>query len=143
MSKPKSPPICIADGTLHWCEQGTLFVGHRSERILFRGVRARLGGTLPNTAFQFNGCIRIGRQWQKSFTVALFAHEYGHFLQQQQLGLWRYTWLALKSVLSVVLSTLLRRHNHFTRSFERNATYRGQQYRRMGEKVSGEAPMLT
>lgn len=137
MVKYSSSPIRIADGMLYADEQGTLFVGNHGERVLFRGVRVRLGGTLPNTAFQLNGCIRIGRKWQSTFTSTLLAHEYGHFLQQRQLGAWRYAWLALKSMLSVVYSTLLRRHNHFTRSFERNATYRGQRYI-LEEKSGGE-----
>lgn len=124
----KNAPIALRDGVLHPHAEGTLFVGRDGRTILFQGVRAKLGGTLPNSSFQYGGCIRIGRGWQPTYTLWHFAHEYGHWLQRRELGFWRFQWLALRSFLSAAWELLRHSHRHFDRRYERDATTRGMRY---------------
>ena len=98
-------------------------------RILFDGARFVVGFALPDTAWQFSGRIMISRSWLRSgFTVRHFAHEYGHYLQQRDIGLLRYTAEALKSAFSLITNP----RRHYARAFEEDATKRGESFAGVG-----------
>ena len=122
--------LSIKGGTLQRTKEGTRYEGTDGSYILFRGVRCHVSKWLarPLTAYQFYGHIVIGRRWARSsFDVQLLAHEYGHYLQQRELGLWKYLWrIALPSVFSVLRNA----RQHFTKDFERDASRRGRDYLR-------------
>ena len=121
-------PQAISGGTLIATPDGTHYAGTDGTQLLLRGVQCHVSRwcVLPRTAYQLCGHIFISRRWARTtFDLTLLTHEYGHFLQQRELGLWRYLWrVALRSTFSV----LRNRGQHFAQPYERDATRRGRQY---------------
>jgi len=118
----------ICGGGLLNTREGTLFLGYDGSRRLFRGVRVHLSRFLPFTpaAFQLCGHIFVNRRWaRKSFGVRVFAHEYGHYLQQKQMGFLRYFFrVAVPSAWSVLRNP----RRHALKWFEQQATEWGRAY---------------
>ncbi len=118
--------IPIAGGVLYNVHEGCLFIAHSGKRCLFAGVRCSLRGVLRDAAYQAGGVIRVSPRWvrddERPFNIHDFAHEYGHFLQQQDMGSWRYyTRVAIDSLLHPG-------SGHYDRHYEADATLRGEQY---------------
>ena len=120
--------IRICGGYLENTSRGTRYVGTDGRCVCFVGVRVRRGGWFvpSRVAFQFCGRIYVGRKWAgEDFSVLMIAHEYGHFLQQRELGFWRYLWrVAYPSVLSVLRDP----YGHLHHPVEEDATRRGLRY---------------
>ena len=117
----------IADGQLVNLADGCRYLGPRGEQWFFAGVRYAVGGAVVrDTAFQANGVVRISKGWlgdaHRPFALRDFAHEYGHYLQQRDLGWWGYyTRVALDSVTHMG-------PDHYDRPYEQDATLRGAAY---------------
>ena len=121
-------PIHIHGGTLYRTVTGTCYKGADGSHILFRGVRCHVSRWLvrPLTAYQFCGHIVIGWRWAKrDFNLRFLAHEYGHYLQQREMGTWRFL---LRVALPSVWSVLRDSNRHFHQDFERDATQKGKEY---------------
>lgn len=104
---------------------GVLYKGDDGASCLFKGVSLSLGRVVDRSAYQWNGTIHVSPGWIASgFTVNDFAHEYGHFLQQNQSGVIGYCRIALSSMYSLATNP----RNHSSRSFEREATELGRAY---------------
>ena len=120
--------VRITGGKLERDRDATIFIGDDGRQIRFEHIHFRVGAWfIPRrVAFQWCGCIYIGRVWAASgFTLNMFAHEYGHYLQQHEMGCWRYIWrVALPSVWSVLSNP----HGHLWHPVEEDATRRGMRY---------------
>jgi hypothetical protein len=116
----------ISGGRLINAADGVCFVGDDGRVSFFRGVSFSTRGVVRNAAYQLCGCIHISAAWAASgFNLRNFAHEYGHYIQQRRLGLWRYIWkIALPSVYSVFSDA----RRHAGRAFEQEATALGSEY---------------
>ncbi len=118
----------IKEGTLQNMPNGVLFRSTNGRNCLFEDVRFRVGAWwIPRfTAYQFCNVVHISRTWaMQKINLALFAHEYGHLLQQKELGFWKYLWyVAVPSVWSIIRHP--REHDRI--SIEKDATQRGMEY---------------
>lgn len=48
-------------------------------------------GTAPDgSAYQLNGVIRVGENPAEIFDISLMIHEYGHYIQQEEMGTMTY-----------------------------------------------------
>ena len=126
----------FTDGTMTQQAEGALFVSNRGVRVCFHGIRVHVGNFfIPrNTAFQFMGHVFISRHWlSEGFSMEYFSHEYGHYLQQRRLGLFRYIFgIALPSVWSMFTNPVM----HPAKRFERHATILGRRYARDNSESS-------
>ena len=86
--------LSISGGVLENVEGGVLFTGNDGSTCLFEGATFVAGGSLPGSAYQMSGTIHISYDWLNDkkypFNVNNFAHEFGHYLQQQEMGLGSY-----------------------------------------------------
>ena len=116
--------LCISGGTLIETPEGVDFVSDSGEITHFAGANFSTSWVFGNTAYQLNGTIHIGKKWLKNgFNIYNFAHEYGHYLQQQDPN-YNYTLTILKSLYSVLTDP----KNHANKPFEKDATRRGYEY---------------
>lgn len=121
--------LSISGGVLKNVEGGVLFTGSDGSTCLFEHVSWSTDYVLPGKAYQLNGTIHISESWlndeEYPFTVKRFAHEFGHYLQQQEYGTSSYLWnVAVRSVYSVATDPA----NHYSEPFEQDATNRGEDY---------------
>lgn len=76
--------IKIKGGFLQEINGGVQYTGDDGSTCFFSGVS--LSTTSPSgTAYQYGGTIHIDEKW-RSFDVNDFAHEYGHYIQEQEMG---------------------------------------------------------
>lgn len=116
----------IQGGYLIPKETHVLFPSDKGEEIIFQGIRVSTSRVVKNAAYQLNGVIYISKNWiKKGFSVQDFAHEYGHYLQQKELGLFKYL---VKIAFPSMFSLAAKPKKHFQRPFERDATNKGNEY---------------
>lgn len=121
--------IRISGGYLESVDGGTYFYGDNGSTVFFKGVDFSIDSKLiaDYSAYQFNGTIHVEEKWAyNGFDIYVFAHEYGHYLQQEEMGFWNYlTDVAIPSMYSA-------QHNdpytHSQQPFEKDATKRGEEY---------------
>ncbi len=114
----------IEGGTLMDTPEGVDFISDSGEITHFIGVDLSTSWVTSNAAYQLNGTIHIGKKWLKNgFDLYDFAHEYGHYLQQQDPN-HNYTLTIIKSVYSLLTNP----KNHENQPFEKDATRRGNEY---------------
>ncbi|MDR1153628.1 MAG: hypothetical protein LBL04_02870 [Bacteroidales bacterium] len=121
----------VANGTFvnYYHEDGNYSVYYPSDggsSVVFDGVHVN-GNTLPfqgqDTACQLNGQIRVGSEYASYFTLEDTVHEYGHYLQQQEMGTYKYIKdVGLNSIQTVYES------DHSSQWYEQDATQRGNDY---------------
>lgn len=66
--------------------------------------------------------------YQASWTDNLFVHEYGHYIQTQQMGFWYFPIVALPSITSAAFTSELSGMEHSDRWFEVDASNKGAKY---------------
>ena len=114
----------ISGGTLIDTAEGVDFISDTGEITHFKGVDFSTSWVFDDTAYQLNGTIHISKEWLKGgFDIYKFAHEYGHYLQQQDPN-HNYTLTVIKSVYSLLTNP----RNHENQPFEKDATRRGNEY---------------
>lgn len=124
----------ISGGTLIDTAEGVDFISDTGEITHFKGVDFSTSWVFDDTAYQLNGTIHISKEWLKDgFNIYNFAHEYGHYLQQQDPN-YNYTATMLKSMYSVLTNP----GNHANQSFEKDATRRGEEYLRDNAGKAGK-----
>ena len=80
---------------------------------------------MNGTAYQLNGMIHVSSSWANDgFNVYDFAHEYGYYLQQEEMGSLKYYMMAMASVYSVYSNP----GNHLQQPFEMEASRLGLEY---------------
>jgi hypothetical protein len=90
---------------------------------VFEGVNISTSAINSNP-FQWNGTIHLPNP--SDFDINTVIHEYGHYIQQQDKGILSYLFtVAIPSMLSVIVDDP---QEHMERSFEQNATLRGENY---------------
>lgn len=120
--------INISGGTLKNTNGGVLYTGNDGSSCFFTGVSASVVGWIPDgTACQWSGTIYIETGWAaSSFNVNDFAHEYGHYLQQQEMGTGSYIWsVGISSVWDMIKNGGC---GHSDLPYEKDATERGMAY---------------
>jgi hypothetical protein len=91
--------------------------------LYLSGVQMSTNMVTSGAAYQFNGTIHINPdvKWSASDII----HEYGHYIQQQEMGTWGYmTDVAIPSLWSAARDP----ENHDTKWFEKDATEKGNDY---------------
>ena len=131
--------VNISNGTLENMQNGVQYVGTDGTTCFFEGVNFVIGGTLENTAYQFNGTIHIDESWLKNgFNVDNFAHEYGHHLQQQEMGtLYYFAYVAIPSVWNEWAEG---GSGHSSMPYEKDADKRGSDYYNKNKHVLKSDP---
>ena len=106
---------------------GTVFFGENGFMTFYRDVTFSTKNVVDGAAYQLNGVIHISQSWANNgFSNDDFAHEYGHFLQQQEMGTLAYLrYVAIPSMESVWTDP----DNHASEPFEIDATERGMEYK--------------
>lgn len=106
---------------------GVMYYGDNGATCFFSGVRMTTKLVLNGYAYQFNGTIHVSASWASNgFNVYDFAHEYGHYLQQESMGDAEYYKIAIQSGYSVITKP----EEHPNQPFEVQATDLGNQYLR-------------
>lgn len=132
-------PLKIKGGTLVEKNGGVQYTGDDETTCFFSGVS--LGNlALSGTAYQYNGTINIDEGWANGkdgvqFDINNFIHEYGHFLQEQEMGHFEYSFrVAIPSGTDIGLRNIYNlfgykhSYSHMDLPFEKNATERGEEY---------------
>lgn len=105
-----------------------VYVGNGGQQVVFDGVN--VDGCVvcnPSAAYQFGGTINVGSNWGSDFSFSALTHEYGHYLQQEEMGTWDYiNNVAIPSMNSVNDS------NHSSQGYEQDATDLGNSYVNQG-----------
>lgn len=123
----KNGSLRIREGYLISKTDHVIFRSDEGWEIIFQGVRISTSMVVKNAAYQLNSVIHISKNWiKRGFSIQDFTHEYGHYLQQQEMGLFKY--LRKVAFLSV-FSLITRPETHYHRPFERDATNKGNEYR--------------
>lgn len=118
-------PYRINGGTIQNTDIGVVWMGDDGRSCTFYGVSFDIGGLCyANAAYQLSGTIHIGSEWaENGFGVYDFAHEFGHYLQQEEYGFLGYvTDVIIPSVTSASSP------NHSEIPCEKDATKRGKDY---------------
>lgn len=104
---------------------GVMYYGNNGATCFFRGVRMTTQLVFKGYAYQYNGTIHVSSYWvANGFNIYDFAHEYGHYLQQESMGNAEYYKLAIQSGYSVIANP----DKHQNQPFEVQATELGNQY---------------
>lgn len=121
------PHIAINGGTLIRKMNGTLYIGDNGASCFFPEIKVKVSNFVcKGTAYQWLGVIYIAKGWSdKEFNIHHFIHEYGHFLQQREFGVFSFLLkIAIKSVFSLCFFP----KRHTQRQYEKDATYRGRTF---------------
>lgn len=125
-------PFKIKGGTLTEVNGGVQYVGDDGKTCFFEDCS--LSSASPTgTAYQWGGTIHIDEKWT-TFDINDFAHEYGHRLQEQEMGTFLYTfYVGARSALDVAWGDFLdwlgvSHKDHSERSYEKDASKRGEEY---------------
>lgn len=124
--------VAIRGGRLVTTPVGVVYEGDDGTQCLFAGVRLSVGRwcVKHGAAFQWGGTVYVSRWWVNDervpFDVHHFAHEYGHYLQQREMGWWRYLRkVAYPSVKDLLFGPA---QQHYKLPCEHDATQRGKAY---------------
>jgi len=116
----------ITGGFLEAGMGGTTFHGKNGMKVFFPGIRFSTNMVAPHAAYQLGGVIYISVSWaRRGFDLKAFAHEYGHFLQQQEWGILYYLF---KVAIPSVFSAWFFPATHYLKSYEQDATFRGNRW---------------
>ena len=120
----------IAGGFLQETGNGTWYYGEDGKQIFFEGIGISTAEPIASgTAFQVGGVISISQDWlndtRHPFTIKDFAHEYGHYLQELEMGSGSY-WkdVAIPSGYNLLTDP----GSHDDMPYEQDATKRGNDY---------------
>lgn len=118
--------VQISGGYLEEKDGGTYFYGNNGGSVFFSGISISTSLVADNAAYQMSGTIHVSESWANNgFSVYDFAHEYGHYLQQVDMGTYKYiTDVAIPSVYSASQDP----SNHSSKPYEQQATNLGNQY---------------
>lgn len=117
----------ISGGYLIEMSGGTVFFGENGFMTFYRDVTFSTKNVVDGAAYQLNGVIHISDSWvNNGFSNDDFAHEYDHFLQQQEMGTAAYL---ATVVIPSVWSAWTDPENHANEPFEIDATERGMEYK--------------
>lgn len=123
--------LTISGGTLTNLNGNVVFHGNDGKQCTFFGVHWH-NYALRDTAWQEYGQIGISKSWaDTTFTVYNFAHEFGHFLQQQGMSAWAYQYYAALSALN---EAVYGGKGHSDMPFEQEADAIGYAFLRMNLK---------
>ena len=101
--------------------------------IIFDGVTCS-NGDLGGCAYQFNGIVEVGPNPETDFDIGTMIHEYGHFLQQEEMGTVAYlAYAGSGSAYGYTFSGV----DYYDIPSEKNASERGQEY--MDQYYSGSS----
>ncbi|MGE9312244.1 hypothetical protein ACLOAU_11375 [Niabella sp. CJ426] len=117
----------IQGGTLYADLNGTTYIGDDGAVCYFQGVSFTTDcATGGKAAYQLDGIIHVTDDWANDgFDIYKFSHEYGHYLQQQQMGdAAYYAYVVGPSVWSAATDP----SNHPNQWFEDAATVNGDIY---------------
>ena len=115
----------IVGGRLEDTTEGVVFHSDSGFSVTFNGVDIATSYVTSGAAYQLNGTIHIDEGWLNSgFGISDFVHEYGHYLQQQEMSTSGYYVEAATSVWSAWTDP----ENHMDRPFEKEATQKGEEY---------------
>lgn len=123
----QSNAIIISGGELVQMGNDVIYYGNNGAHVTFRGVKYEINKHLiaPNTAYQLNGTIHISQSWlDNGFNIYNFAHEYGHYIQEEDMGKLEYYYYALQSMYSLLTDP----DNHGNTPFEKQAEELGYNY---------------
>lgn len=124
--------IAIKDGCVvcykypHNVNSQTIFKPNNGDdSIVLFGVCCDYGNML-GYPYQLNG-IKVGKSPSTSFTVGMLIHEFGHHLQQQELGTFRFM---LYAGIGSAIANIYQRFggDYYSIYSERDASFRGQAY---------------
>lgn len=119
--------IVIYGGVLHNGNGGVTFIGNDGTTCFFEGVTARTPAIIADgTAYQFGGNINMSKKGlSTNFGIEDFAHEYGHYLQQKEMGVIDYTFqVAIPSAWNLLHDP----QTHDQQPYEQGATTKGMEY---------------
>ncbi len=131
------PELKINGGVLRSVTQdgmhGVMYYGNNGTTCFFSGVKMS-STPIDGSAFQMHGIIFVSPGWvSRGFDVYDFAHEYGHYIQQQVLPTLAYYAIAGMSVYSYVTNTP---EEHMNKPWEVQATTLGNEYLRAHMKYN-------
>lgn len=119
----------ISGGSLENVEGGVLFTGSDGSTCLFEGVSWTSNCVFSGTAYQAMGYIHISNDWVNAayhpFDINDFAHEFGHYLQEQEYGLAYYLGIAAPSAAEIYF---FNGQYHDLLPGEQDADKRGEEY---------------
>lgn len=124
--------IKINGGLLQEVNGGVQYTGEDGASCFFSGVSLSTKAS-SGTAYQYGGTIHIDEKWT-SFDINDFAHEYGHYIQEQEMGTFTYTFsVAIPSAFDVMWGNYLdwlgiSHTDHSNRSYEKDASDKGNDY---------------
>lgn len=116
----------IRGGRLEDTTEGVVFHSDSGFSVTFDGVDISTPWWIKDgTAAQKGGTIYIDDGWlNSSFGISDFIHEYGHYLQEQEMSRTEYLKEAAESMWSVLIDP----ENHDNQPFEQEATRKGMEY---------------
>jgi hypothetical protein len=115
----------IEGGRLVETSDGVTYYSYGGDCIFFKGVKIS-NSSLSSHPYQLNGTIYLPGSGYKFDDIL---HEYGHYIQQQEMGGLRYFFeVAIPSVGSAIYDDITRKNLHLTRSFEVEASGKGDYY---------------
>lgn len=124
--KKQCKVLPITGGLLAAGRRGTTFHGENGLQVFFPGIRFSTNLVVPHAAYQLGGVIHISVTWAgRGFDLNAFAHEYGHFLQQQEWGILYYLF---KVAIPSVYSAWFFPATHHLNWYEQDATLRGNRW---------------
>jgi hypothetical protein len=113
----------LSDGVVISNSYGSTIYYENGNCLYLDGVQISTSLVAPDTGYQWNGVIHISQP--EGWSVNLLLHEYGHYIQQQEMGRWDYFWgVAAPSVWSLLTNP----DNHNSKWFEIDATKKGKEY---------------
>lgn len=103
-------------------------VGKVDDVTYLDGMAALSGATHGNSAMTIGHYSLGPENYQASWTDNLFVHEYGHYIQSQQMGFWFFPIVALPSIASAAFTSYWSGMKHRDRWFEVDASNKGAKY---------------
>lgn len=128
VASSKLSELHISGGVLKQVSDGVYYYGDNGSSCFFKGAKITTS-LATGGAYQLNGWIHVDPSWTThGFNVYDFAHEYGHYLQQQKEGL-KYYETAVKSLYSAIYASLTKDwDSHTQKPYEQEATALGNEY---------------
>ncbi len=113
----------ISDGYLSQEENGIRIYQNNGNVIFLEGVKFSDSMVRSGTGYQWNGTIHIAEP--ADWSTMSIMHEYGHYLQQKNMGDFSYV---VNVGIPSMTSLLIDPENHDNQSFEQDATSKGNEY---------------
>lgn len=118
--------LWISGGYLEDTSSGVVFHGNDGCTMFYEGVDISTNVVVSNAAYQLFGTIHIDNGWANNgFDIDDFNHEYGHYIQEQQMGTSSYIInIGLPSAYDVATGN----SEHMSQPYEIEATNLGNSY---------------